>query len=88
MSAFTPPATSSRDYNDSRNIVFSVDKLKAAAPSIFGESYGETILKECNKGLQADGATKPHNKLIAPMRPSRSTHEVSSHPTAGGGSRG
>jgi len=59
-------ATSSRDYNDSRNIMFSVDKLKAAAPSIFGESYGETILKECNKGLQADGATKPHNKLIAP----------------------
>jgi hypothetical protein len=55
-----------RDYNESRNVTFPVEKLKAGAPGIFGQTYGETILAECNKGLQPDGATKPHTKLIAP----------------------
>ena len=54
-----------RDYNRSADVTFSVDKLKAAAPSIFGQPYGETILAECNKGLTTGGATTPHTKLIA-----------------------
>ncbi|HKS61830.1 MAG TPA: hypothetical protein VJT13_09040, partial [Xanthobacteraceae bacterium] len=52
----------SRDFNRSDMVQFSVDKLKGAASGVFGESYGETILKTCNDG-HAD-ASKPHTEFI------------------------
>src|SRR4030095_15852110 len=52
----------SRDYNKSKMINFSVDKLKAAAPSIFGLPYGEQILDACNRGH--NDATMPHTAYV------------------------
>jgi hypothetical protein len=52
----------SRDFNRSELVTFSVDKLKAAAPSIFGQRYEETILQKCNDGY-AD-ATTPHTEHL------------------------
>jgi hypothetical protein len=52
----------SRDFNRSDMVQFSVDKLKGAASGVFGESYGETILKKCNDG-HAD-ASKPHTEFL------------------------
>jgi hypothetical protein len=51
-----------RDYNHSANVSFPVDKLKVAAPSVFGGRYEETMLKLCNTGYS--DARTPHTKYL------------------------
>lgn len=54
--------TAVRDYNRGAHVNFPVDKLKAAAPSVFGERYEQTMLKLCNAG-HSDART-PHTKYL------------------------
>lgn len=50
----------SRDYNRSTNVSFSTSKLQISSIIPATVPYGDEVLKQCNKELQPDGATKPH----------------------------
>lgn len=49
-----------RDYNKSKMISFSTSKFPISSIIPAEVPYGDEMLKRCNKGLQPDGATKPH----------------------------
>lgn len=50
----------SRDYDRSKNISFSTAKFQVSSIIPASVPYGDEILLRCNKELQPDGATKPH----------------------------
>ena len=50
----------SRDYDRSMNVSFSTSKFQISSIIPATVPYGDEVLNQCNKGLQPDGATKPH----------------------------
>jgi hypothetical protein len=50
-----------RDYGQAKNISFSTSKLQTSGILPAVVPYGDEALFQCNKKLQPDGATKPHD---------------------------
>jgi hypothetical protein len=54
-------SVNSRDYNTAKYVSFSTSKLQISSIIPAVVPYGDEVLKQCNKKLQPDGATKPHD---------------------------